>query len=102
MSRAKGCLNKRCEEYKKTYYKESDMFCVKCGTELSYVCKHHKCFKQLPDDTNDKYCLTCLSNIRDKRDERNKKIKQAGIGFLGVGATVVTIAKAVDDYIRNK
>ena len=42
MKRVKGCLNNKCVEYKKTYYKESDEYCVKCGTKLSYVCKHPK------------------------------------------------------------
>ena len=54
MKRVKGCLNSKCVEYKKTYYKESDEYCVKCGTKLSYVCKHPKCFKQIPDNVKEK------------------------------------------------
>ena len=49
MKRFKGCLNNDCCEYtKKRLYKESDNFCVKCGSKLNFVCKD--CFKQLPDD----------------------------------------------------
>lgn len=37
MKRVKGCLNSKCVEYKKTYYKESDEYCVKCGTSRMVV-----------------------------------------------------------------
>ena len=40
MKRVKACLNSECSECKKTYYKATDEFCVKCGSKLSYVCKH--------------------------------------------------------------
>ena len=70
MKRVKGCLNSNCDEYKKTYYKVSDEYCVKCGTKLSYVCKHHKCFKQIPDDIKEIYCPVHIAERKDKKEKR--------------------------------
>ena len=56
MKRVKACLNSECSECKKTYYKATDEFCVKCGSKLSYVCKHKNCFKALPDDSKEILC----------------------------------------------
>jgi predicted amidophosphoribosyltransferase len=35
MKRVKACLNSECSECKKTYYKATDEFCVKCGSKLN-------------------------------------------------------------------
>ncbi len=88
MKRAKGCLNPECTEYKKTYYKDTDEYCVKCGNKLNFVCKHPKCFKQLPNDVNEKYCITHLEEQKDKRDKR----ADAGKKVLSVlGGAVATV-----------
>ena len=82
MKRVKGCLNSNCKEYKKTYYKESDEYCVKCGTKLSYVCKHPKCFKQIPDDVKENYCPVHIAERKDKKEKRVKPLKKLVVDSL--------------------
>lgn len=102
MKRVKGCLNSKCVEYKKTYYKESDEYCVKCGTKLSYVCKHHKCFKQIPDNVKEKYCPVHLAERQDKKEKRGDTAKKVGGGVLAAFGVAVTVGKTVVDVVRKK
>ena len=102
MKRVKGCLNNKCVEYKKTYYKESDEYCVKCGTKLSYVCKHPKCFKQLPDNVKEKYCPVHLAEREDKKEKRGDTAKKVGGGVLAAFGVAVTVGKTVVDVVRKK
>ena len=103
MKRVKGCLNSNCNEYKKTYYKESDEHCVKCGAKLSYVCQHPKCFKQLTDDTQERFCLLHIEERKDKKDKQIENIKKVSNGILAVGSVAIAVAgKAVVDIIRKK
>lgn len=85
----KGCINENCIAYeKKMHFKDSDMFCPKCGQPLYYVCK--RCGMQLPDDTR-KYCIRCENEIKDQRDEWGKT-------FLnGIGQGVSKAGKAISD-----
>lgn len=102
MRRVKGCLNKKCVCYKKKYYKASDEYCVKCGMKLNYVCKHHKCFKQIPDDVEKKYCPIHEAEKKDNSDKNNDTLKKVGIGGLAVLGAVATIGKTAIDIARKK
>ena len=102
MKRVKGCLNSKCVEYKKTYYKESDEYCVKCGTKLSYVCKHPKCFKQIPDNVKEKYCPPHLAERQDKKEKPGDTAKKVGGGVLAAFGVAVTVGKTVVDVVRKK
>lgn len=102
MKRVKGCLNNDCGEYKKTYYKATDEYCVKCGTKLCYVCKNRKCFKQVPDDSIEAYCSVHLAEMQDKKEKQGETVKKVGIGiFAAIGATV-TAGKAIIDIVKKK
>lgn len=101
MKRVKGCLNSCCTEHKKKYYKESDEYCVKCGSKLGYVCKHSKCFKQLPDNTKEKYCPIHLAERKDKKEKTGDAIKKIGGTIVAVGVTAAGIGKAVFDIIKK-
>lgn len=101
MKRVKGCLNCNCEEYKKTQYKDTDEFCVKCGTKLSYVCKDKKCFKQIPDDIEEKYCPIHIAERKDKKEKRQDKLKKAGGVVLGLGAIVLGGKSAFDSMDKK-
>ena len=102
MKRVKGCLNSSCGEYKKTYYKEADEFCVKCGTKLSYVCKHKNCWKQLPNDSKEDLCPVHLAERQDRNDRIKDGIKKVGAGLTLALGTAVTIGKAIVDSKTNK
>lgn len=102
MKRVKGCLNKRCNEYHKTYYKESDEYCVKCGTKLSYVCKHPKCFKQIPDNVKEKYCPVHLAERQDKKEKRGKTALKVGGGLAGIGFSILGGVKLIGDIVKKK
>ena len=102
MKKVKGCLNNSCSEYKKTYYKETDEYCVKCGTRLSYVCKHKKCFKQIPDDIKEVYCPIHIAEKQDKKEKRGDTLKKVGGGVLMVGATIITVGKTAVDFAKKK
>ena len=92
MKRFKGCLNNDCSEYtKKRLYKESDNFCVKCGSKLNFVCKD--CFKQLPDDGKEKYCLLHLAE-RQGKEITPKKIA------AGVVSTVTVVAGVTGSAVK--
>lgn len=102
MKRVKACLNSNCTEYKRTYYKESDEYCVKCGAKLSYVCKHPKCFKQIPDDVKENYCPVHIAARQDKKEKRREAVKKIGGGILAVGGLAVTVGKAAIDIVKKK
>ncbi len=102
MKRVKGCLNKKCSEYKKTYYKNTDEYCVKCGTKLVYVCKHKGCFKQIPDKVNQKYCPIHLAEKKDKRDKQGKSVAKVGGGVAGFTIAVLGTMKLIGDIVRKK
>ena len=102
MKRVKGCLNSSCTEYRKTYFEESDEYCSKCGSKLSYVCKHPKCFKQLPDNGIENICEFHRAEKKDKKDKRNKTLKKIGEG-IGMGVVIIGgIAKAVLDITKKE
>lgn len=102
MKRVKGCLNSNCKEYRKTYYKESDEYCVKCGTKLSYVCKHPKCFKQIPDNVKEAYCPVHIAERKDRKEKRGNTLKKVGGGALALGGLVLTVGKTVIDISKKK
>ena len=103
MGRVKGCLNKSCKEYHKKYYKESDEYCVKCGSKLEFICKHPKCFKQIPANPKEKYCQLHLAELQDKKEKRKKRAQKIGGGILATIGTGVAIGiKKVCDNIPKK
>jgi len=88
VKRVKGCVNKACIANKKNLiYKESDDFCSKCGSDLSYICK--KCHTQLPDNSN-KFCIRCSAEIQDQKD---RALKIAGATAMTVGTFAIGPAK---------
>lgn len=102
MKKVKGCLNNSCSEYRKTYYKESDEYCVKCGYKLSYVCKYKKCFKQIPEDSKEAYCPVHLAEMQDKKGKQGNTAKKIGVGALSIGGLMLTIGKTIIDVIKEK
>lgn len=102
MKRVKGCLNRECTEYKKTFFKASDEYCVKCGSKLSYVCKYPKCFKSIPDEVQEKYCPIHIAEIQDKKEKREETAKKFGGGILAIGGAAITIGKTAIDIVRKK
>lgn len=89
MKRVKGCLNSTCSEYRKTYFKASNDICPKCGAELSCVCKHHGCFKQLPIDSKEKLCPIHLAEKQDSKDKLWDGVKKVGVPALGLAASLL-------------
>ena len=102
MKRVKACLNSSCTEYQKTYYKESDEYCEKCGAKLSYVCKHPKCFKQIPDDVKENYCPVHKAERQDKKEKRVKTVKRIGGGILAAVTLTITAGKAAIDFVKKQ
>lgn len=102
MKRVKACFNCNCKEYKKTYFKESDESCPECGEKLNYVCKHPKCFKQLPDDFDDTYCPIHRAERKDKWEEFRTNICKIGVGIFGVAGLARLIYKCVDEFKKKK
>lgn len=102
MKRVKGCLNSSCKEYKKTYYKESEETCPKCGTKLSYVCKHPKCFKQIPDNVREQYCPVHLAEKQDKKEKLTDKVVKVCKGSVVGIVTIVGVTKTVISIMRKK
>lgn len=99
MKAFKGCVNENCESRrKKTYYKDSDRYCPKCGQELHYVCAD--CWTQL-DDNRNRYCLICEGNRKDKKDQRVEKIKDGAGIVVGVAGAVGAAAVAVAKNVKN-
>ncbi len=98
MGKIKGCGNESCEAHKKKItYKESEVFCSKCGRPLVYVCKD--CYTQLPDDT-DKYCLRCLAKHEDRKDKAKKVAAGVSGGALVVGGVIVKYGKKALDVVK--
>lgn len=85
----KGCINDECiAKQKRMYFKESDMYCPKCGKPLCYVCK--RCGMKLPDNSR-RYCIRCENEMKDERDEWGKTIMN------GVGKGMLKAGKSISD-----
>ena len=98
MGRIKVCANEPCEAYKKkNAYKDSEVFCSKCGSPLVYVCKD--CYTQLPNDT-DKYCVRCLAKQDDRKDTA-KKIVGVGFGVIAVASVILDCGTKVYDEVKK-
>lgn len=95
MKRVKACLNIECKDCKKSYHKECDDYCAKCGSKLYYVCKHPKCFKVIPDDVQENYCPTHLAERKDNRDK-------VVAGAVKVGSTLLAAVPVVGGIVRKK
>ncbi len=88
--KSKGCLNPKCEaNQKKIYFKDTDNFCPKCGSQLETVCQHKKCYK--PIDPGDKYCYIHEAELNDKRDQCLDVLGKVGESVLCVGGLVFSI-----------
>ena len=99
MKRFKGCLNSECSEYRTRYFAESDEYCVKCGSKLSYVCKHSGCFKRIPDEMQEKYCPIHIAERRDTREKIWDGVKKVG---AAVGTICVTVAAVLAGTEHSK
>ncbi len=84
--RAKGCPNEACEcNKKKRLYKADDRYCVKCGSELLWVCR--RCFRRLhSDDPSQSLCRVCQA----EHEDLIQKVKKGGGAIVGGVGTVVT------------
>lgn len=101
MARAlKGCVNEECiAKQKKMYFKDSDIYCPKCGQPLCYVCK--RCGMKLPDNTR-KYCIRCENEMKDERDEWGKTIMNGvSKGMSKAGKALGEGGKQAADFISK-
>ena len=95
MKAFKGCTNFECIAYKKVHYKKDDVFCLKCGSQLSFVCAD--CWKPI-EDGKAKYCISCAAEKEQHRAEKWDAVKTGGGRVIAVtGTTVVAISKLVKD-----
>ncbi len=103
MRRVKGCLNENCPEYQKTKYKEADEYCVKCGSELGYICKQKGCYKPIPDDKHMAYCPTHEGARKDRADRAKDTAVKIGGMAVAVGVFAVTTGKElVVSFVKKK
>lgn len=95
MKAFKGCTNFECRAYKKVHYKKDDVFCLKCGNQLSFVCA--ECWKPM-EDGKEKYCISCAAEKEQHRAEKWDVVKKGGGKVIAVvGTAVVAIPKLVKD-----
>ena len=66
------------------------------------MCKHPKCFKQIPDDVKENYCPVHIAERKDKKEKRGETAKKIGGGILAVGGVVLTVGKTAIDIARKK
>lgn len=69
---------------------------------MSYVCKHHKCFKQIPDDIKEIYCPVHIAERKDKKEKRNDVVKKIGGGAAAFGTFILAAGKIVNDSLKKK
>jgi len=103
MAKVKGCLRKGCiANSKKTKYKTTDNFCLKCGDNLHNVCK--SCYTKLDDDVA-KYCVRCLAEKHDRKHKTAAAAGTAGVAGIGVIAgrkQILELGKTVAGLIRKR
>lgn len=88
----KGCINPDCEmNKKKKHFHKKDLFCPRCGTQLSLVCE--KCHGVL-EDADTKFCVNCQIQ-KDDNEEKTKNFlkKAAGVVPMFVPAAIMAINK---------
>ena len=102
MKRLKACLNEKCPTYRKSYYKASDEYCVKCGQKLSFVCRAHKCFKPIPDDKHVAYCIIHQEERKDKKDNRINRAAKIGGGIVAGAGFFAGSVKTIMDVVKKK
>lgn len=86
MEAIRVCTNPDCKIFFKTHFKKDDLFCPKCGKELSFVCA--SCGKVMERGEN-KYCISCQTKIEQNRAQNIEKAKSWGsatLAFFGVAA----------------
>ena len=94
MGKVKGCVNQNCSaKQKKIKFKESDLYCTKCGQELTFVC--FKCYTVLQKNDG-RYCIRCSDR---KKDNKDKVVKAAGAAG-GIAAGIVAVAGAALPIIK--
>jgi hypothetical protein len=99
MGDIKGCGIESCvARKKKITYKESEVFCSRCGSSLVHVCKD--CYTQLPDNS-EKYCVRCLAKHQDRKDKAKKVAVGVGGSALAVGGVILTVGKKVFDVAKK-
>lgn len=92
MKAIKGCTNPECKAFKKIHYKQDDLFCPKCGEELSFVCA--ACGKAM-ERGDRKNCISCQAE-KEQNDVRNlEKAKQLVAGALAGVGIVAAAAKGL-------
>lgn len=99
MGRVKGCVNEKCIAYKNKFlYKESEDYCSKCGTKLSYVCKTKNCYTFL-EEYDSKHCIKCQAKKDDQKDEAKKAAVKVGGVLLTVVGVAATKGKEIVKHI---
>jgi len=91
--RVKGCTNSSCIKFgKKYHYNASDNFCVKCGSELTFVCKN--CFRKLADEgPSHIICAICKAEIEDRKANAKKRVQHWGEKIEDVTVNVYSAIK---------
>ena len=93
MDKVKGCVYQSCSAKKnKNKYKETDMYCTKCGQELAFVCP--KCYTVLPENSG-KYCIRCAEGKKDTKDKTIKIASGVAAGLVAVAGVTLPIIKAI-------
>lgn len=88
MGKLKMCTNESCvASQKKTKYKEKDGFCLKCGQELSFVCK--KC-RVLLQNHQEKLCTDCLVIAREKNEKNFRILCKIATGTAAAAVIATT------------
>jgi len=101
MGRVKGCVNENCIAHKnKVLYKESEDYCSKCGTKLSYVCKTKKCYTFL-EESDGKCCIKCQAKKDDQKDDAKKAAVKVGGVLLTIGGVAVAKGKVILKHIKK-
>ena len=105
--RKKGCPDSNCEMNRKKHkYNSSDKYCIKCGSELVYVCS--RCFAKIDDLGPDhKICANCELKddaLKDKVIGFGKKafVGLGGVALLGIKDEALKEAKKFGTYVVKK
>lgn len=92
MKAIRGCTNPECKAFKKIRYKQDDLFCPKCGEDLSFVCA--ACGKAM-EQGDRKYCISCQAE-KEQNDARNlEKAKELASSALAAVGVVAVAAKGL-------
>ncbi len=94
----KGCVNEKCEAYKKKHYRDDYEYCPFCGDKLEYVCAD--CWKVM-EDNSEKHCESCKAKREQQHAQNIEKAKGYGVAAVGVAGAVGKAAwNHKDDIVK--